>query len=77
MPTPGAAIGLAAIALPRERSVSVLIGPEGGLSPAERALAEQARYTPVRIGPRVLRTETAAAAALTIVQSAWGDLAQA
>ncbi len=74
MPTPGAAVGLGAIRLARDRSVSVLIGPEGGLSPGERALAEQAQFTPVRVGPRVLRTETAAVAVLAAVMTLWGDL---
>ncbi len=55
-------------------AVSLLIGPEGGLSPAEIALAEAAGFTAVRLGPRVLRTETAALVAVTAVQLLWGDL---
>jgi 16S rRNA (uracil1498-N3)-methyltransferase len=55
-------------------AVSLLIGPEGGLSPTEIALAEVAGFTAVRLGPRVLRTETAALVALTSVQLRWGDL---
>jgi len=47
---------------------TVLIGPEGGLSEEEQALAESAGYTAVNLGPRVLRTETAAIAALTLLQ---------
>jgi 16S rRNA (uracil1498-N3)-methyltransferase len=53
---------------------TVLIGPEGGLSDEEQALAEAAGYTAVNLGPRVLRTETAAIAALTLLQREFGDL---
>ncbi len=53
---------------------TVLIGPEGGLSDEEQALAEAAGYTAVNLGPRVLRTETAAIVALTLLQRAFGDL---
>jgi 16S rRNA (uracil1498-N3)-methyltransferase len=60
--------------LPRPAAaVTVLIGPEGGLTEAERASAVAAGFTPVRLGPRVLRTETAAIAALSVLQSAFGD----
>ncbi|HEY0675677.1 MAG TPA: 16S rRNA (uracil(1498)-N(3))-methyltransferase [Immundisolibacter sp.] len=54
--------------------VSVLIGPEGGLSAAERQLAQAAGYRPVRMGPRVLRTETAAVVALSLLQALAGDI---
>ncbi len=53
--------------------VTLLIGPEGGLSSAETAQARQAGFTGVRLGPRVLRTETAGVAALAAVQTLWGD----
>ena len=52
----------------------VLIGPEGGLADEEQQLAEGAGYTAVNLGPRVLRTETAAIAALTLLQREFGDL---
>jgi 16S rRNA (uracil1498-N3)-methyltransferase len=52
----------------------VLIGPEGGLADEEQQLAEGAGYTAVNLGPRVLRTETAAIAALTLLQRQFGDL---
>jgi len=55
-------------------SVDLLIGPEGGLEDAELAAARGAGFTPVRAGPRVLRTETAGLAALAILQARWGDL---
>jgi len=59
--------------LPRADSVTVLIGPEGGLSGAEEARALAAGYTAVWMGPRVLRTETAPLAAIASLQSMWGD----
>ncbi len=54
--------------------VSVLIGPEGGLAVAERQAALAAGYRPVRMGPRILRTETAAVVALAVLQALAGDL---
>lgn len=53
--------------------VTLLIGSEGGLSPAEIAQARQAGFTGVRLGPRILRTETAGIAALAAMQALWGD----
>lgn len=55
-------------------SVTVLIGPEGGLTEVEQESALRAGFTPVRMGPRILRTETAAIAALTVLQQEFGDL---
>lgn len=54
--------------------VTVLIGPEGGLTENEQEVAVRSGFTAVRMGPRVLRTETAAIAALTILQHRFGDL---
>lgn len=54
-------------------SVALLIGPEGGLSEQEIARASRRGFEALRIGPRVLRTETAPLAALAIVQQLWGD----
>jgi 16S rRNA (uracil1498-N3)-methyltransferase len=54
--------------------ITVLIGPEGGLAETEQQAAVAAGFRPVRLGPRVLRTETAAIAALTIIQHYFGDL---
>lgn len=53
---------------------TLLIGPEGGLSPAEQQQALTAGYQGVRLGPRVLRTETAALVALSALQARFGDL---
>ncbi len=53
---------------------AILIGPEGGFSPAERARLEGLDYAhPVSLGPRILRADTAAVAALTLWQSTLGD----
>jgi len=57
------------------RSVALLIGPEGGLTDGERATAREAGFVPVRIGPRILRTETAPLAAISILQHLAGDFA--
>ena len=53
--------------------VTLLVGPEGGLAPAEVAMAQRWGFQSVRIGPRILRTETAALAALAAIQVRWGD----
>jgi 16S rRNA (uracil1498-N3)-methyltransferase len=55
-------------------SVALLVGPEGGLNESEIATAERAGYSSLRLGPRVLRTETAPLAAIAILQSRWGDM---
>jgi 16S rRNA (uracil1498-N3)-methyltransferase len=55
------------------RPLVLFIGPEGGLSPREQADARAAGFQGLRLGPRVLRTETAALAALAAMQVLWGD----
>ncbi len=55
--------------------IVVMIGPEGGFSAHEAALALGQGFKAVRFGPRILRAETAAVAALSAVQLLWGDLA--
>lgn len=55
-------------------AVTLLVGPEGGLSEAELELARRAGFRGVRLGPRVMRTETAGIAALAALQLLWGDL---
>lgn len=56
------------------RSVALLIGPEGGLAEAEVHASQQQGFSGLKLGPRILRTETAPIAALTLVQHWWGDL---
>ena len=53
---------------------AVLVGPEGGLDAREVALARTHGFVPVGLGPRVLRTETVAAALLAVLSYALGDL---
>ena len=64
LPQPAAAFGL-------------LAGPEGGLTPAEEASMLTLGWLPVKLGPRILRTETAALAALAALQTLWGDYGDA
>jgi len=54
-------------------AIVMLAGPEGGFTPEEERAAAQAGFVPIRLGPRVLRTETAAVAALAAMQALWGD----
>ena len=54
--------------------MALLIGPEGGLSDNEIAQASASSFQPLRLGPRVLRTETAAIVALSVLQALAGDL---
>ena len=56
------------------RSLAFLIGPEGGLSDKEVEQAKLAGFHAARLGPRVLRTETAPVVALAVAQQLWGDL---
>ena len=55
-------------------TVRLLVGPEGGLAPREVECARAAGFVGLRLGPRVLRTETAALVALSVLQARWGDL---
>ena len=70
--TPDAEIGLASAAR-GERSVEVLIGPEGGLEDAEMRAALAAGFRACGLGPRVLRSETAAIASVAVLQAVAGD----
>lgn len=58
---------------PPTSPILLLAGPEGGFDPSERKLARAAGFHGLRLGPRVLRTETAALAALAAMQAVWGD----
>jgi 16S rRNA (uracil1498-N3)-methyltransferase len=55
------------------QSVALLIGPEGGLDDCEIEQALAQKFLPLTLGPRVLRTETAPVAAISLVQYLWGD----
>jgi 16S rRNA (uracil1498-N3)-methyltransferase len=54
-------------------AIELLVGPEGGFTDDEERAAGDAGFIPVRIGPRVLRTETAAPALIAALQALWGD----
>ena len=57
------------------KALLIAIGPEGGFSPIEAERAREHGFEPVHLGRRILRAETAAVAALSLVQFLWGDLA--
>lgn len=59
---------------PANGKVMLLVGPEGGLSEHEIALAARVGFQGMKLGPRILRTETAALVALSLLQASWGDL---
>lgn len=59
--------------VPLREAVTLLVGPEGGWNADETAAALAAGFQPLALGPRVLRTETAAVAALAAMQALWGD----
>lgn len=65
-------VGLGELA-PPEGPILLLAGPEGGFDPVERKAALAAGFRRVRLGPRILRSETAALAALAAMQACWGD----
>jgi 16S rRNA (uracil1498-N3)-methyltransferase len=67
---PGTLAALAAPAAP----IALVVGPEGGFAELELDAARAAGFDEVALGPRVLRTETAAVAALAAMQTLWGDL---
>lgn len=69
---PGSVTALPTLSGPGE-ALTLLAGPEGGLAPEERTLAQRAGFTAVRLGPRILRAETAPLAALAAIQALWGD----
>ncbi len=72
MLSPDAAAPLKRVA--RAAAAVILVGPEGGFAPAEVQAAQAGGFTPVSLGPRILRTETAPVAALAVLQALWGDL---
>lgn len=74
MLAPGAEHTLATLPPPSAAErIELLIGAEGGLAPEEMQAAVQAGFVAIRLGPRILRTETAGLAALAAMQFLWGD----
>lgn len=72
MLAPDAALTFPAMA-PPVGAIDVLIGPEGGFNAREEERAQQSGITAVRLGPRILRTETAVSAALAAINLLWSD----
>ena len=70
---PDAARGLRDAVASATSTLVIAAGPEGGFTPGEEALLVEAGFAPVRLGPRVLRTETAALAALAAINALAGD----
>lgn len=64
---------LARLALPPPAALLLVVGPEGGFAPAELRAATAAGVELVGLGPRILRAETAAIAAVALCQARWGD----
>jgi 16S rRNA (uracil1498-N3)-methyltransferase len=71
MLSPGAKLALRELSAPA--GVLLLVGPEGGLDPEEQETAATCGFRAVRLGPRILRTETAALAAVSAIHALWGD----
>ena len=71
---PGSSESIATLPDPDE-FVTLLVGPEGGLSDDERRRCTDLGFKTVSLGPRILRTETAAVAGIAVLQARWGDLA--
>lgn len=65
---------LSSAAREKPTTIALLIGPEGGLADQERRFAATQGFNAYRMGPRILRTETAGLAALAVLQSSAGDL---
>jgi 16S rRNA (uracil1498-N3)-methyltransferase len=70
--SPGEGSALTAFDRP-SGAIRLLVGPEGGLSADELAAAQRAGFRIARLGPRVLRTETAGVAVLAAMNALWGD----
>ena len=60
--------------MPGARQIAIAIGPEGGWSPRDRSTLQAAGFSGLRLGPRILRTETAGLAAIAALQARFGDL---
>ena len=71
---PEATQSIAAMSQPGESGCVLAVGPEGGWSPRDREILKQGDFAGLRLGPRILRTETAGIAAIAALQSRFGDL---
>jgi 16S rRNA (uracil1498-N3)-methyltransferase len=70
---PSASMTLAQLELQPATSICLLVGPEGGLSERDLAAARAVGFQGLRLGPRILRTETAALAAISGLNALYGD----
>lgn len=70
---PTASLSLKQLPEPSNAPLAILIGPEGGLSEEEISLACKKGLQPIKLGPRILRTETAGLVILSALQTLWGD----
>jgi 16S rRNA (uracil1498-N3)-methyltransferase len=71
---PDATQAVGRLDLASDHTVILAIGPEGGWSPRDREVLRTAGFNGIRLGPRILRTETAGLAAISALQSRYGDL---
>jgi len=71
---PAVSTRLRQLKAPQAQRLTLMVGPEGGFTPDEYAQAERAGYSGINLGPRILRTETAAIAAVALLQAHWGDM---
>ncbi len=72
--TPNGQVSLENLGPLNNKEIVLLIGPEGGFSEEELKLANDYKFTPLKLGPRILRTETAPLSILSIIQFKYGDL---
>jgi len=70
--SPGAGVALPSLPAPKGR-VALLVGPESGFSELETRRASETGWQAIKLGPRILRAETAGPAALAAIQALWGD----
>ena len=70
---PEASDAIADLALPRDAQLTLAIGPEGGFSDRDRAILKAGQFRGLRLGPRILRTETAGLAAIAALMAIYGD----
>jgi len=73
---PGGGHSMASLAIDADASIAIAIGPEGGWSPRDRDVLRSAGFEGLKLGPRILRTETAGLAAIAALQARFGDLAK-
>ena len=70
---PEASDAIADLALPRDAALTLAIGPEGGFSDRDHAILKAGGFRGLRLGPRILRTETAGLAAIAALMAIYGD----